>query len=72
MLATTELEWLPQEFADLTPNDGVYTLDLHNATTTPLHYRRSPTTRGMWEWSDDGENWLPTSAVHEVRRDAET
>eukprot|EP00198_Chlamydomonas_reinhardtii_P002663 XP_001691999.1 predicted protein [Chlamydomonas reinhardtii] len=50
---TLELEFLPQEFEELEPDDnGHYAYA--PANLHPLLFRRSDAVAGAWEWSDDG------------------
>ncbi|EFJ52156.1 hypothetical protein VOLCADRAFT_103177 [Volvox carteri f. nagariensis] len=61
-----DLEFLPQEFEDLTPSpDGVYSYA--PGSYNPLLFRRSGTEAdpGAWQWSDDGQHWFATDNVRE-------
>ncbi|GFR40428.1 hypothetical protein Agub_g1002 [Astrephomene gubernaculifera] len=59
-----DLEFLPQEFEDLTPSPaGVYSYA--PGSYHPILFRRSPHEAGAWQWSDDGELWLATDAFQE-------
>ncbi|GLC38935.1 hypothetical protein PLESTM_000797600 [Pleodorina starrii] len=61
-----DLEFLPQEFEDLTPSDeGVYAYA--PGTYHPLLFRRaeSAAERGAWQWSDDGRLWFATDSFRE-------
>ncbi|KAG2442507.1 hypothetical protein HXX76_002593 [Chlamydomonas incerta] len=50
---TLELEFLPQEFEELQPDDNGY-YAYAPANLHPLLFRRSDSVAGAWEWSDDG------------------
>ncbi len=59
------MEFLPQEFVALDPTeDGVY--EYAPGDHERLLFRRSPTTRGLWEWSVDGKEWYSTDDYDQV------
>lgn len=63
---TAELEFLPQEFEELEPDDnGHYAYA--PANLHPLLFRRSDAVAGAWEWSDDGgQLWFACDNFREV------
>ncbi|KAG2448275.1 hypothetical protein HYH02_006859 [Chlamydomonas schloesseri] len=62
---TLELEFLPQEFEELQPDEnGFYAYA--PANLHPLLFRRSDSVPGAWEWSDDGRTWFGCDNVRET------
>lgn len=63
--SSADVEFLPQEFVALDPTEGgVY--EYAPGDHDRLLFRRSPTTRGLWEWSDDGKEWYSTDNYEQV------